>query len=118
MKTIFIFLFLLSSSLWAKTGFYSASFDPPSDCEIEFIRSSLQKNELDRLIIMVERTHSDGYLASGFERARLIEELVADCKDKIQILVEPWSGKETYLAKTKDELFTLENQQKGKTFNQ
>src|SRR5437588_12101351 len=99
---VLIVILFLQGSLWAKTGFYSAAFDPATSQEIEFIKSSLQEKSLDRLIVMIERTHSDGYLASGYERVKRLEGAFTECKDKIHILVEPWSGKDAFLYNIKD----------------
>ena len=111
----FLFLIVLfcSSSLGAKTGFFSGAFDPPDSSDIELIRSSLHEKQLDKIIIMVERIHSDGYLASSLERMEILHWELADIKDRVHIIVEPWSGKNAYLAESKDELYILEKKQNG-----
>lgn len=96
---ILIALLLLPSLCWAKTGFYSGSFDPPTLTDIEIIKDSLQTFELDQLIIMVDRVQakSNGYNASALERLDMLKTALSDCNDRIHTVIEPWSGKELYL---------------------
>ncbi len=106
MKTIFVLITLLfSSGVWAKTGFYSGVFDPPLPGAVQAIRECLQQEDVDELIIMVER-HSECYSAG--ERAERLKLELQEVKDHVQIMVEPWSGKTHYL-KGHEDLIILQN---------
>ena len=112
MKNYFILFFLLLSLLsWAKTGFYSGAFEPPSLAEVGLARSSLEECDCDELIIMVDRLSPDYeiYRASATERVEMLKTELGDL-DHIHVVVEPWSGKELYLNNlyTQDEVYVLE----------
>lgn len=120
MKSKFILLaFIFSvSSLWAKTGFYSGPFDPVSVEEVEIIKNSLADNSLDRCIVMIERLPSDSksYNASASERLRMVKACLSDIGDRIIPIIEPWSGKETYvrdLQKQDEVHFIIRKTEKG-----
>ena len=114
MKNVFTLLVLLfsTSTVWAKTGFYSDTFDHPTFAEIESIKDALRQLKLDRLIVMVDRipTNHEIYRSSAFERAKTLTAELEDVKDSIHILIEPWSGKELYLQtlRSQDEIQVIE----------
>lgn len=117
MKFFFILfiVFFSSSFLFAKTGFYSSSFDPPTTDEIELVRNFLQEAEIDTLILMIDRISRDfdGYNASAGERAEMLKVGLGDLGSRVRIVVEPWSGKKTYLntLRTQDDLHIIEKKE-------
>jgi hypothetical protein len=105
-----LIIHLLSfSQCWAKTGLYSGTFDPPTASDISFIRESIEQFELDKLVVMIDRLHpqAEGYNTSSYERAKMLEVGLEDLGERIDIIIEPWSGKENYLSSSDSQIDLL-----------
>ncbi len=119
MKNIFILIALLfsCSSSWAKIGFYSGAFDPPTTTDIELVKDCLEQFNLDKLVVLVDRlsTHSECYNASARERVEMLYAELEDLGNRIYIVPEPWSGKELYLntLRTQDDVHIIEKQEES-----
>ena len=104
-----VVLFFAVSNVWAKTGFYCGSFDPPTSKDVAHIRDAVDRADLD-IILMVDRLDNPHTL-SALERVEMLKIELQDLKDQVQIIAEPWSGKELFLQHFQDEICFIDLQE-------